>query len=393
MPDNIFIFIAVSIFVLAFLVGVYFALREWVRKILVKKILEASIILSDHRYFEKKKNDIQLLFLGACEFREGIDEKSFDSNVVNFSVPSVGFIELFYFLKYYIDKMPSLKALVLSVGDNSFCTKTSNGSTFPVLFNKFIDYRELIQFSGKKGRLKLWWQRWFYSSSVGHIHYGRKHFSWVVKKIILMYIRKFRIQNIKRVFRERILNKTHLGSGGPEDYRQQGLVPAGKSSARKKKEGLSVGKDSTLLKSVLRERKAVKCADIASAKEGVLTHFSRPTFDEKALIYFEKFLKLCQSRNLPVITVCMPRSKYFLDIVEEEEYVTGKELSEKIVQNPRYKDLIFEHLNYLNLYRDRDDLFNPNGVELNREKGRKVFSMHLAGDISSIMQALEVQGE
>ena len=208
-----------------------------------------------------------------------------------------------------------------------------------------------------------------------------------------MYIRKFRIQNIKRVLREKVLNKTQLGSSKLGEYKQKGLAPARKSLPSKKREGLSVGKDSSLIKSALREKRGVKCADIASAREGVLTHFSRPTFDEKALIYFEKLLRLCKSRNIPVITVCMPRSKYFLDIAEEEEYVTEKELSGKIIQNPKYKDLIFEHLNYLNLYRERDDFFNLNGVELNREKGRKVFSMHLAEDISSIMQTLEVQGE
>lgn len=388
MRDSTLFVIAGLILVLVIFAGLFFVFRQWIRRVLVKRILEASIILADHRCFDKKKKDIQLLLLGACEFREGIDEKRFTANAFNFSVPSTGFIELYYFLKHYIGKMPSLKALVLSVGDNSFCTKTSNGSTFPVLFNKFIDYEELMLLSSSNWRLKLWWQRWLYSSSVGHIHYGRKHLIRQAKQFIFRYTRKFHIQNLKRVFRQRVLYKVYPASKKSRGLKQKELAPARKDTYREKQKGLGGGKDTALVKSVLKEKKSIECVDIASVREGVLTHFSRPTFDEKALVYFEKILKLCQSKSTPVITVCMPRSKYFLKVAEEEGYVTEKDLYGKIIHNPIYKDLIYEHLHYLNIYRDRDDLFSPNGVELNRGEGRKVFSMRLAEDINSIMQNL-----
>ncbi|UCG35467.1 MAG: hypothetical protein JSW18_02900 [Candidatus Omnitrophota bacterium] len=388
--------------VITILSGFYFVLRKLVKWLLVKRILSASIILSDHRYFEKQKKDIQIFLFGACEFREGIDQKQFKHKAFNFSVPSAGYIEQYYFLKHYIDEMSSLKVLVLQLGDNSFCQRTSRGMTFPVLFNRFIDYKELLSISGARMHFKLLKQQWIYSTDVGRIHYyGRKviitNIITAAKRFIgririrLGQIRIFFIQSLKCFIRQRLFSREQVARGEIAAKTKQNLVgkeQAGTEEITVKKRQNLLDKEHTGIGGIAGKGGKRVCANAEDGLNGVKTHFSRPVFDRRALIYLEKILNLCKSRNISVVAVCMPRSKYFLKF--SAEYVTEDKLLETIVRNPKYENLIFKHLSYLKSYRDKDDFFKPSGVELNRE-GRQAFSVWLAEDISSIIEEIEAQ--
>lgn len=356
-------------------VSVYFILRELLNRFLVRKILASSLTLANLKYFEKQKDNIQVLFFGSCEFKSGIDPKQFSYNAFNFSVPLISYVEQYYFLYHYINQMPSLKALILSVGDNSFCSYASTGINFPMAFNRFINYKELAAISKPNMRIKLLWYKWLYSSYIGHIHYGRKFFIRNLQHFFRRQKHRFSIPNIKRFFRQRILGKEPLNA--------KKTLPQEKHSLKRPKVISDVSQSREVDTSPLQKK---QFANEEDGRIGATKHFSRPVFDKRGIIYFEKILSLCKDRHIPVMTVTMPRSKYFLKFSEEEGYITEAELMKKIIKNPKYKNLICEHLNYLSLYRDKDEFFTPEGAELNKD-GSYAFSARLAEDLSSIIES------
>lgn len=351
--------------------GICLLARNWINGFLVKKILSSSIILADHRYFEERKDGVQIFILGSCEFRSGIDPKQFgEYDTFNFSVPRASYPEQYYFLRHYIKKMPSLKALVISVGDNSFCSYASTGVTFPLMFSKFMDYKELASKSSPWMRLKLVWYKWLYSSHLGTIYHGHKILFKKIKKAGSYYKRKFSFQNMKRFIEKRL-------SGSGQTVQSQPTLSANREAAAT----VAVsGKDSAQ-----KMRKTV-CASAEAGRIGVNKHFTNPIFDSRAIFYLEKMLNMCKDINIPVIAVCMPRSKYFIEL--SESFVNEKILDEKILRNFNRAGLIFRRLNYLDIYRDRDELFTPEGAELNAE-GKKDFSTRFVKDIYGIMNAIE----
>jgi hypothetical protein len=314
--------------VIAAVVVFYYVYRKLMNRFIATQIMASSILVSDHRHFESQKNEIEIMILGACEFRDGIDAKYFKKKAFNFSVPMSGYTEYYYFLKRYIGEMPSLKTVILSVCDNSFCSYTNNAVCFPILFNKLIVFGELLSVNSFGMKAKLLWRKWLYSTDIGKLHYGRK----------------FLAANMKRFISQKLIRG---------------------------KQGSTVGE--------AREDKKGRCATPEGGVIGAKKHFSYPIFDGRALYYFEKILHLCRERNVPIFAVSMPRSKYFLKY--SERYVTEDMLMKNIIKNPRYEKFIHRHIDYLAIYRDEDDYFQAEGAMLNK-KGKDALSGKLAEELS-----------
>lgn len=361
---NITLTIIAVIIVLAL---IYFVLRKIFDRFLANKILSSSISMAHLKHFENQKKDIEIFFFGACEFNSGIDPRQFTHNTFNFSIQIASYPEQYYFFKRYIDEMTSLKLVVLSVGDNSFCSYASTGVTFPLMFSRFIDYRELLSVSRPRMWFKILWYKWLYSTDLGTLHYGRKFFSSNFKRFIKQ--RRIQYGAIKRSVQDKMFGKEETETLEPT--KQEELPQAVKSKTEKP---------------AAKPKKTI-CATAEAGAIGVEKHFTEPLFDKRALFYFEKILKLCTQRNIPVVTVSMPRSKYFLDVAREKDYVTEELFLKEIINNPKYKGLIFKHLNYLSIYRDRDDLFQAEGALLNAE-GRREFTKVLADDILPVMDQI-----
>jgi len=367
--------------------AVYQSLRAWARRVLVKSMLECSIMISDHRYFEKKMKSLEVLFLGACEFRAGIDDRLMGDKVFNYSVPSAGYIEQYYFLRHYISRMPDLKLLVLSVGDNSFCSRTANGTTFPVIFHRFLDYEEILSVSPPEKKIELLKQRWLYSTNLGTLHYSRKHIKRVGRKLAKHYKRKFSLSAIKSYFMPRVSrSKGHAGKAGGQQSGEAGIGNKARVAGALKAKN-AVPKAQTFPIKAVRSGGAQREPGLGTVRHGVERHFSRPVFDDRALIYFTKILDLCLERGVHVVALCMPRSKDFITIMEEEKYISEDEFLRAVVNNPEYSAKIRAHWHHLKDYTDRADLFDKEGVELNKE-GKRVFSERVSEKVKRVLEEI-----
>ena len=356
---NIVLIIIVTVIILAV---IYFIIRKIFNRFLASKILASSISLAHLKHFENEKKDIEIFFFGACEFNSGIDPRKFQHKAFNFAIQIASYPEQYYFLKRYIDEMNSLKLLVLSVGDNSFCSYAATGVTFPLMFSKFINYKELMSVSKPRMWLKILWYKWLYSTDLGTLHYGRKFFAASFRRFIKQ--RRIQYGAIKQSFQKKASNTK---ATSPQEKPSQPNPSVEKTP-------------------VIKAKKQV-CATAEDGVNGVEKHFTHPLFDERALFYFEKILDLCRERNIPLVAVSMPRSKYFLDIASERDYVTEQMLLDKIINNPKYSSIVCEYLNYLSIYRDRDDLFQAEGALLNAD-GRREFTQKIAEDIVPIMNTI-----
>jgi hypothetical protein len=369
------IYIVLAILGVFVLLGMVRLGKKVLDRYLVGRIMDLSIIISDHRHFKRQVKDIEVLFLGACEFRSGIDERMCERKAFNFSVPSAGFVEQYYFLRKYIDELESLRLLVLSVGDNSFCSRTSKGRTFPVLFSKFIDYNELIRYSSPGMRPKLLYDKLLYSGYLGHIHYGKKYFDQLARE----YRKKMTARNLKRLIKERVILRNKRSVSAP--VRTKGKPQPGKKNFEDRTAARKAERPGSSKAEKASGKKALPGSVAEKAKKGAEEHFSRPFFSDTALIYLTKILDLCREHDIPVAGLCMPRSKHFIHF--SSEYVTERDLSEKVTSNPRFAEKLHAYINDLRLFEERPDLFREDGVELNRE-GKKEYSRYISERIEQL---------
>ena len=271
------------------------------------------------KFFEEEKNNIKILLYGDSHFVYGIDKRYFRDDTFNLSFNGASYIQLYYLLKYYIPKAPSLKYVVLGIDFNYFSSVTMDRNDEHIFWDRFIDYAELTRIKGSK--------------AIRHRFYISLLDSGVGRKSFLANLRNFIIE---------------------------GGLP--KESLLRNKEIMVNG-----------------FVDSNKAFRSVEYHFSKKNvFDRVLLVYFEKILQLCAQHDILVITMLMPASKDYIKYAEQ--YITKSDLVHKILENPHYAKLIYKNFDYLDTYINRDDFFIDDGDHLDVEGGvafSKLFSTEL----------------
>jgi len=100
------------------------------------------------RSFEEKMADIKLLFLGDSHFIAGIDSEQFDKKTFNLSTSGASYIDSYYILKAYINRLPSLKVVVLPLGLHSFSSMNVARIAHSPCWADLIDYEKLSETGG-----------------------------------------------------------------------------------------------------------------------------------------------------------------------------------------------------------------------------------------------------
>jgi len=292
-----------------------------------------SIFARTVRGFEAQKDQIQILFLGQSDMKDAIIPKLMPYKSYNFSEPGENFVATYLKLKYYIDKTPGLKIVVLPLNLNSFATaqlEWVRGKHFPKYFTygyiTYEDFRELYKLMGFKVVLKKMQSLLPFPDS---------------KQLKTFW------QNVGNLVRSKPIERSEIDDGFWKD---------------------SGGK-----------------VEEESARQAIPHRFRKKyKFDEGLLTYLEKILILCHRRGIKVVTLSIPVTDYY--IKHAEKYVTRAALYERVVANPRFSPYIYRHLDYLDCYAKDHALF-WNGDHLNFE-GATIFSKRVASELSKIFEEM-----
>jgi hypothetical protein len=293
-----------------------------------------SIFARTVRGFEAQKDQVQILFLGQSDMKDAIIPKLMPYKSYNFSEPGENFVATYFKLKYYIDKTPGLKIVVLPLNLNSFATaqlEWVRGKHFPKYFTYgYItneDFRELYKLMGFKVVLKKMQSLLPFPDS---------------KQLKTFW------QNVGNLVWSKPIERSEIDDGFWKD---------------------SGGK-----------------VEEESARQAIPHRFRKKyKFDEGLLTYFEKILVLCQSRGIKVVTLAIPVTDYY--IKHAEKYVTRAALYEKAVANPRFSPYIYRHLDYMDRYAEDHTLFQD-VIHLNY-KGATLFSQRMASELSEVMEQIQ----
>jgi hypothetical protein len=294
-----------------------------------------SIFARTVKGFEEQKDQIHILFLGQSDMKFSIIPKAMPYRSYNLAEIGENFIGTYFKLKYYIDKTPHLKIVVLPLDLESFSTPRSEwvrGENFPRYFSygyiTYKDLRELYKIMGfTVVRQKL-------ASFSPMLDRGR--------------MKRF-YKNAKKWIRNKPIRASEVYDG----YFYSSIV------------------------SMVREWHAIDKAR---------SHFrKRNDFDENLLSYFEKVLILCHERGVKVVTLTTPMTDYY--IKHAEKYITKEALYEKVFSNPRFSPYIYKHLDYLDLYaKDHALFYDANHLNY---KGAIVFSEKMVPEISKVMEQIQ----
>ena len=293
-----------------------------------------SIFARTVRGFEAQKDQVQILFLGQSDMKDAIIPKLMPYKSYNFSEPGENFVATYFKLKYYIDKTPGLKIVVLPLNLTCFSTtrlEWVRGKQFPNYFSygyiTYEDFRELYKLMGFKVVLKKMQSLLPFPDS--------------------RQMKTF-LQNVGNLVRSKPIERSEIDDG------------------YFKVSGGNVSEE--------------------YAREAVQHRFRKKyKFDEGSLTYFEKILVLCHSRGIKVVTLAMPVTDYY--IKHAEKYVTRAALYEKAVANPRFSPYIYRHIDYMDRYAEDHTLFKD-VIHLNY-KGATLFSQRMASELSEVMEQIQ----
>jgi hypothetical protein len=292
-----------------------------------------SVFARTVKGFEAQKDQIQILFLGQSDMKYAIIPKTMPYQSYNFAESGENFVATYFKLKYYIDKTPGLKIVVLPLNLTCFSTtrlEWVRGKHFPKYFSygyiTYGDFRELYKLMGFKVVLKKIQSLLPFPDSR-----QLKMFS----------------QNVRNLVRNKPIEKSEIDNG------------------YFKVSGGNVSEE--------------------YAAEAVQHRFRKKyKFDEGSLAYFEKILVLCHKRGVKVVTLLLPVTDYY--IKHGEKYVTRATLYERVVANPRFSPYIYRHLDYIDRYAKDYTLFK-NGDHLNFE-GATIFSKQVASELAKIFEEM-----
>jgi len=292
-----------------------------------------SVFARTVKGFEAQKDQIQILFLGQSDMKYAIIPQAMPYPSYNFAESGENFVATYFKLKYYIDKTPGLKIVVLPLNLTCFSTtrlEWVRGKQFPQYFSygyiTYEDFRELYKLMGFKVVLKKMQSLLPFPDS--------------------RQMKTF-LQNVGNLVRSKPIERSEIDDG------------------YFKVSGGNVSEE--------------------YAREAVQHRFRKKyKFDEGSLTYFEKILVLCHSRGVKVVTLAMPVTDYY--IKHAEKYVTRAALYERVVANPRFSPYIYRHIDYMDRYAKDHALF-WNGDHLNFE-GATIFSKLVASELSKIFEEM-----
>jgi hypothetical protein len=292
-----------------------------------------SVFARTVKGFEEQKDQIQILFMGQSDMKYAIIPKAMPYKSYNLAEGGENFIATYFKLKYYIDKAPHLKIVVLPLHLASFSTARSEwvrGRYFHRYFSygyiTFHDLKELYRIMGFKIVLK----------KIESI------LPWPDRKELKMFG-----QNVGNFIRSKPIERSEIDDGY---YKASG--------------------------SEVTEKLAMETAKHRFRK--------KYKFDENVLSYFEKILILCHERGIQVVTLTIPVTDYYIEYAEK--YVTKAALYERVIANSRFSPYIHKHLDYLDRYA-KDHILFKDVDHLNFE-GATTFSKLVASDLSKIFEEI-----
>ncbi|MFC1754723.1 hypothetical protein ACFL96_15220 [Thermoproteota archaeon] len=234
-----------------------------------------------------------------------VEPRLFEDNTFVLSFPGANYIQSYYILKYYLPYLPKLRVVVLPLDLHSFSSFRTNRITNPIFWDNFIDFSELFRIKGfliLKGRIYL---------SIFDELAGRRFF---VNNLIDCILRKN--PQIKSI-----------SNGGSWGYNEISVERA--------------------------------------TSQRVQYHLhNRKTFDNDLLLYFKEILELCNENNISVVTLQVPVSNLYTEYANR--YINKKEITNNILDNPDYNQLILKNFDYFEIYSDKPSLFEPEGDHLNK---------------------------
>jgi hypothetical protein len=295
-----------------------------------------SVFARTVKGFEEQEDQIQILFLGQSDIKFAIIPKVMPYRSYNLAGMGENFIGTYFKLKYYIDKTPRLKIVVLPLHLSSFSAARLDYEKDRYFHNCFtygyISYRDLREL------------------------YKIMGFSVVREKLAslspMLDRRRMKVfsENWRKLIRNRPLRTSEVYDG--YFYVTSSFV------------------------------------NEEQAKLPIQRQFGKNhknDFDENMLSYFEKILILCHERGIKVVTLTTPVTDIY--IRHAEKYVTKEALYEKVFKNPRFRPYIYKHLDFMDIYAKDHALFYDTD-HLNYQ-GATVFSERIASELSRIMNGIE----
>lgn len=276
--------------------------------------------------FEKQKGEIQILSLGQSDIQFGIVPDEFNDRTFNFAGAGESFIETYYKLKHYINDMPELKIVILSVTLPTFSSFRADEIQWEYFSYGYITYPEIMELYKIKGMMV----------------FREKLLSYcpVIKRIQMINF----FRNVKSLLMNQPIDKTEIHNGYVKE----------------------TGSD-------IREENALR--RVKRQFDG------QNSFDDIFLLYFEKILKMCKDKNIKVITLSLPETDYYLKY--SKKYVTKDQLYERVLENPRFKKHIDKHLDFLEDAYAADHTIFLNQDHLNY-KGAVKFSKLISSELSAM---------
>lgn len=279
--------------------------------------------------FEEGLGSIEVLILGQSDIEVAIIPSYLDAPTYNLAGRGETIIETWFKLQTYINRMPNLKVVVVSVALARF---SSNGR------HRFGDHslREYVSLEDLPEIYALF----------GPAMVRRK----ILFALPILERQAFRafLRNLRKIIRgEPIASSTLL-----DGYRMMTGSYAAESDKRR-------------LDKIMR-----------------LQFHGKNQFDEKMVEHFKKILLLCRRHNVKVLTVSSPMTDAYLE--SSRQYVTEDVLRQTIPDNPEFAALIQFHMDYIDLWPARHELF-ANVNHLNHV-GAKAFSEVFAADIAEALK-------
>lgn len=244
----------------------------------------------------------------------------------NYGSPSENYIQLYYKLKYIVEKTGKKpECLLLQADISSYGLKSSERYEYNSYWIKYINYFELARIKGDRSILSKWMEGNFYSY-VGNY-----------KDIQLSIVYRIKIKDVEM----------YRGYRPHRDYKNFADMVDKKEEAYKK----------------------------------VSTYLTKGVyFDQTVRTYYKMIMDLCQEHGIKVVLIRYPMTKEFNDF---EAYMVPESKLYTEVKGIAYGYSVYRGmLDYHDRYENHPDyFFDPDHLNI---KGTDIFTIQLAKDLENL---------
>ncbi|MBU0691292.1 hypothetical protein KKC97_13305 [bacterium] len=297
-------------------------------------VMKYSILLRKERQFEAFCDSTKYLFLGDSHIMHGFNPDSIGGSF-NLAMSSENTMQTYFRLRYLLNESPcgkNIRCVFLPFEQHTFSSQRLN--VYPET---------------------AWSITWYYRQFVDSFEEDEYADNWfsLAKLHLQFYLWSYRNQGMV------IAQSPANWFGKPDSLRPilKGYLP--------RCENFSILPDSL---------------QISYSKERSVYHFdpSKYNLHEPVLIeFFEKILKLCESKNIPVILLSLPVTREYYEC-GKNEFGIGTEHHELDSVLARYSKIY--RLDYTDMFFDRNEYFaDPDHVN---EAGANLLSKKIAEDIA-----------